>query len=325
MRNLRILIATCLLACLSPTCFAGDPPTPAATGEAPPDDSADELWTTGSRIGDLEAAIQRGEQALQDGLLDVADAAFAEARSLDWGTPQNLRVLLGSGVTAYRRGDMANAGSYYRTAVASYPDNEAAVRGLAAVKEADAGFERQLKAEEKHIQQEATARALTDAIGAFGAGYQAGTEIENARRQAEAEASASAQGQAQPTYSVQPAVAPQAPASSASPAASFASMYGDKTRFLHEQTGQPCVTPGRQYSEPRGDGTNYRWEFRNICGREFVVWTTSKMVDPNTSPLQSNGIRAGSPQAPNIMTMTCVYSTNNLSQSCNGFVEYDVR
>lgn len=179
-------------------------------------------------------------------------------------------------------------------------------------------------------EQQAYRDSWTGAVtGGFIAGYNAGQamEAERLRQQAaQAQAQAAAQAQAQAAAQARARAQQQASSAPSQQTASTAPSTGSDAQtgasiFLNPQTGRPCVTPVRTYTENRSGGDmDYYWVFRNTCDRTFRVFTVRQVVDPSYSPHQSMGLYPNSEAS-----MVCIYRTNNLRQSCRGFVSYEVR
>ena len=259
--------------------------------------------------------IQQGDQLLNSGNNEAATAAYLEALRLDGG---NVQAMINLGVAAHRQGAFLGAQGWFRQALELDPNNQLAAANLAAAIQADETQQRdqqQAYAQQQREREQENAQMLSNALGAFVAGANAGAALEAARQQPEADRYTPSQTQpSQGGGGASPAPPPQQSASSGGGG-------NGSESFLDPQTMQPCVRPVRNYTEARSDGgTNYRWLFRNTCGLTFRVFTYFNPVDPSRhSGQQSNGILPNSE-----MTMTCVYTTYNLAHSCRGFARYEI-
>jgi tetratricopeptide (TPR) repeat protein len=216
-----------------------------------------------ARIAD---SIKRGDQLLSSGANEAAEKAYEEAIALD---SLNVRANLGAGLAAYRRGNYITAEIMFSSVLSLDPSNQVAITTVAAMRaaeaakqrEADLAYEQELRERKQENEQ-----ALSNALGGFVAGLNAGVAIENAKAQAQAQAQAQARAQAaaESHYS-SPAPAPT-PVSSAPVAPSNSRPVS--------AGGGPCarIVP-TGHSFPVGTSGKYeRYDYRleNSCGVSVV-------------------------------------------------------
>lgn len=111
-----------------------------------PEPAAGPLMTQESNAPRVPAKVAEGYEALRSGDLDQAQTLYREALAAD---PSSVDAHLGLAVVSARAGDRAMAVRHYREALNLHPGNAAAIAGLAALSDftrADA-LEAQLRAE----------------------------------------------------------------------------------------------------------------------------------------------------------------------------------